>query len=130
VARKFGGDNPFGPLPNPFSPPANGPSPTDGPGDNGGAGGAPPLPLPVPYPIDPFSADDPSESGEEGQTQQEKDRADQKELLRKGAELLGGGDKHSAAGKKRFNEWWNGLKKRERKLYDQGGGPRPSKKHG
>jgi RHS repeat-associated protein len=48
-----------------------------------------------------------------------------KELAREGNELLKRG--HKGEKGKEWNEWWKGLSRRERKLYDKWGGKRPSK---
>jgi RHS repeat-associated protein len=50
-------------------------------------------------------------------------------LRREGEERLGNPERHSPAGKERWQEWWRGLPKSDRKAYDRGGGPRPRKRN-
>lgn len=55
------------------------------------------------------------------------DEAEQAELLRKGAELLGRG--HSDAGRQRWLEWWRTLTDRQKRLYNRGDGDKPRKRN-
>jgi hypothetical protein len=56
-------------------------------------------------------------------------RERQKELVREGRERIGErGQRHSDAARQRWREWYNGLKRWEKKLYRQGGGPMARKR--
>jgi hypothetical protein len=60
--------------------------------------------------------------GETDPTQEE-----MRELYRQGDALLG--RTHSEAARKRWQDWFNDLSKREKDLYAQGKGPRPRKRN-